>query len=42
MNNEWMVDHVPRFVAVYNGQPSGTRNTIEYTKKKGVPAILCS
>lgn len=22
------------FVAVYNGHPSGTRNTIEYAKKK--------
>lgn len=42
MINEWMVDHVSRVIAVYNGQPSGTRNTIEYAKKKGVPVILCS
>lgn len=31
-----------RFVAVYNGHPSETRNTIKYAKKKGVPVISCS
>ncbi len=35
--NEWMVDHSARVIAVYNGQPSGTRNTIEYAKRQGVP-----
>lgn len=30
------------FVAVYNGHPSGTRNTIEYAKKKRVPVVLCN
>lgn len=42
IRNEWMVDHVSRVIAVYNGQPSGTRNTIEYAKKKGVPVVLCN
>lgn len=28
--NEWMVDHSSRLIAIYNGTPSGTRNTIEY------------
>ncbi len=34
--NEWMVDHSARIIAVYNGQPSGTRNTVEYAKMQGV------
>lgn len=38
--NEWMVDHSARVIAVYNGQPSGTRNTIEYARQHGVPVIL--
>ncbi len=38
--NEWMVDHSARVIAVYNGQPSGTRNTIEYARRCGVPVIL--
>ena len=35
--NEWMVDHSARVIAAYNGQPSGTRNTIVYAKKQKVP-----
>lgn len=38
--NQWMVDHSARMIAVYNGQPSGTRNTIEYARRCGVPVIL--
>jgi uncharacterized phage-like protein YoqJ len=38
--NEWMVDHSARVIAVYNGQPSGTRNTIEYAKRCSVPVVL--
>lgn len=38
--NEWMVGHSARVIAVYNGQPSGTRNTIEYARRCGVPVIL--
>ncbi len=34
--NEWMVDHVARVIAVYNGTKGGTRNTIEYAGIKGV------
>ena len=32
--NEWMVDHSSRLIAIYNGSPGGTRNTIEYAKRK--------
>ena len=35
--NEWMVDHAARVIAVWNGQPSGTKNTIDYAMKVGVP-----
>ena len=38
--NQWMVDHSARVIAVYNGQPSGTRNTIEYAKRCSVPVIF--
>ena len=37
--NEWMVDRYARVIAVYNGEPSGTGNTINYAKKVGVPAV---
>lgn len=29
IRNEWMVNRSARVIAVYNGEPSGTRNTIE-------------
>ena len=29
-----MVDHSSRLIAIYNGSPGGTRNTIEYAKWK--------
>ena len=37
--NEWMVDHSARVLAVFNGQPSGTKNTIDYAHRQGVPVI---
>ena len=37
--NEWMVDHSARIIAVFNGQPSGTKNTIVYAHRQGVPVI---
>ena len=30
--NEWMVDRSARVIAVYNREPGGTRNTIDYAK----------
>ena len=32
--NEWMVDHSSRLIAIYNGNPGRTRNTIEYARRK--------
>ncbi len=37
--NEWMVDHAARVIAVWNGQPSGTKNTIDYAARRGVPIV---
>jgi len=34
--NEWMVNHSARVIAVYNGTPGGTRNTIAYAKRIGI------
>ena len=34
--DEWMVDHASRVIAVYDGVPGGTKNTIEYAKKNGI------
>lgn len=38
--NEWMVDRSSRVIAVYNGEPGGTRNTIDYAKAKKVECLL--
>lgn len=38
--NTFMVDRSARLIAVYNGEPGGTRNTIEYAKRKGVEIRL--
>ena len=37
--NEWMVNHSSRVLAVFNGRPSGTKNTIDYALRQGVPVI---
>ena len=40
IRNEWMVDHSNRVIAAYNGEAGGTRNTIEYAKKKEVECLI--
>lgn len=40
VRNEWMVNHSTRVIAVFNGQPSGTKNTIDYAYRQGVPVVL--
>lgn len=37
LRDEWMVDRSDMVIAVYNGTRGGTRNTILYANKKGVP-----
>lgn len=39
IRNEWLVNHSSRVIAVFNGKPSGTKNTIDYALRKGVPVI---
>ncbi len=34
--NRWMVDQATHLLGVYDGQPGGTRNTINYARKKGL------
>lgn len=36
VRNEWMVNHSSKVIAVFNGQPSGTKNTIDYAQQHGV------
>lgn len=35
--NEWMVTHAGLVIAAYNGEPGGTRNTVIFANKCGVP-----
>ena len=36
IRNEWMVDHSARVIAVFNGERGGTKNTIDYAKRKSI------
>ncbi len=37
--NEWMVNHSSRLIALYNGAPGGTRDTIDYALSRGIEVI---
>lgn len=39
IRNEWMVNHAARVIAVFNGEKSGTKNTIDYAVKVDVPVV---
>lgn len=39
IRNEWMVNHASRVIAVFNGEKSGTKNTIDYATKVSVPVV---
>ena len=39
IRNEWLVNHSARVIAVFNGQLSGTKNTIDYALRQGVPVV---
>ena len=39
VRNEWMVDRSNLVIAVFNGQKSGTKNTVDYAKRKGVKVM---
>lgn len=39
IRNEWMVDHSAKVIAVWNGEKSGTKNTVDYANKCGVELV---
>lgn len=39
IRNEWMVNHAARVIAVFNGEKSGTKNTIDFAAKVDVPVV---
>ena len=36
VKNEWMVDRSNLVIAVFNVQKSGTKNTVDYARRKGI------
>ena len=40
IRNEWMVNHSDRVIAVFNGQNGGTKNTINYARKKNIKIFI--
>ena len=40
IRNKLMVDHSARVIAVFNGEKSGTKNTIDYAQKNHVPVMF--
>ena len=39
MRNEWMVDRSNLVIAVFNGEKSGTKNTVDYARRKGIKVV---
>jgi uncharacterized phage-like protein YoqJ len=39
LRNRWMVDHASRIIAVYDGKPGGTENTIRYARQAGITVV---
>lgn len=39
VRNEWMIDRSTRLIAAYNGTKGGTRNTVEYAKRRGILVV---
>lgn len=38
--NEWMVNHSSLVIGVFNGERGGTRNTLDYAQRTGVPCVV--
>ena len=38
--NEWMVRHSDLVIAVFNGELGGTKNTLDFAKRSGVPCVI--
>lgn len=39
VRNKWMVDRSNLVIAVFNGKNSGTKNTVDYARRKGVNVV---
>ena len=40
IRNEWMCRRASLVIAVFNGKPGGTKNTLDYAKSIGVPCVV--
>lgn len=40
IRNEWMVRHASRVIAVFSGEPSGTKNTIDFAEQQNIPVHI--
>lgn len=40
LRNEWMVNRSARVIAVYNGEPGGTQNTIKYADTLNIETVI--
>ena len=40
IRNEWMVDHSGLVIAVFSGERGGTKNTLDYARRKGAACII--
>lgn len=38
--NEWMVRHSTLVIAVFNGESGGTKNTLDFAQRAGVPYVV--
>ena len=38
--NEWMVDNCDAVIAVWDGAPGGTANTVDYARKLGKSVLV--
>lgn len=40
LRNEWMVDHSALVIAAFNGGSGGTKNTLDFARKRQVPCVI--
>lgn len=40
IRNEWMIRHSALVIAVFNGERGGTKNTLDYAQRAGVPYVV--
>ena len=38
--NEWMCRHSSLVLGVFNGEPGGTKNTLDYAQRNGIPCVV--